>query len=328
MFDWDGMVARACAGVPQVPSMYVAKGAGTDMLRSVIRTLNSGGTYTFLRRVQRGAATRILFRLALQTPGANYHEITVYRGPEGIKGVDFFVLLSGEDLSESLRGYALMAMAAEGKEAGEFTNFGQEIKNSLSVIREFSAAAQQSDSRPKEFLAAYQKLPEVIQNKKSVLVVRMAMARQLGTDEFLATIDAIRKLYPNDPCFDMISLDGFVIRMQYDDAHKALARIDSYLGGDSWLDWKQGTLYLQEDKIPDALLAAQRALEKDPKFLDAWWLRLDVSAKQGDFPETARLIRQIQKEFAIPIPDLATYPLYSDFVKSSDYQKWIQEQKD
>lgn len=87
-----------------------------EIFTGVVQGCTNGGSYSFVRLVQRGGEFRPLFRLCLpELSGINYHELVVVQTVDGVKIADVDVYLSGECVSESLRRLVLPALAASNR---------------------------------------------------------------------------------------------------------------------------------------------------------------------------------------------------------------------
>jgi predicted Zn-dependent protease len=161
-----------------------------------------------------------------------------------------------------------------------------------------------------------------MQTAKAVLLVRLRAAQQLGEDENLAAIDALRAAFPDDPGLHLATLDALITREQWDEAHAALSAINEAVGGDPYLHSVRGNLYVLEGKLEEAESMADLMLAQDPTWQDAYWLQVSVALAQHDHPRTARLLTKIRDELGAEILDLTQIAEYAEFVKSPEYAEW------
>src|SRR5437763_9747662 len=82
----------------------------SKILDQVVHQVHSGGSYQYLRTVDREEGPRLIFRLITSRGSLNYHEVIVARRPEGVRAVDFFIYASAERMSESMQRMLLMAL--------------------------------------------------------------------------------------------------------------------------------------------------------------------------------------------------------------------------
>jgi hydrogenase maturation factor len=139
----------------------------------------------------------------------------------------------GELLSRTARRIALGVLGQQpgfldrllGHEV-DIVRYGKEIQSlgELTQKREYQ-----------KVLATVRKLPERLQNQKFVLVHKLAAASQVDEAEYARTIAQWEKLFPRDPSLPLVSIDGYVLRKEYDMAIKVLETLNSSIGGDPYL---------------------------------------------------------------------------------------------
>jgi tetratricopeptide (TPR) repeat protein len=152
----------------------------------------------------------------------------------------------------------------------------------------------------------------------------MKLQAEMNGDEkaYLATIEEIEKLFPNDPALDLISIDGLYLRKNFAELDKVVDGLDRRLGGDAYLDLLRGGFWLEAEDLDRASKHYRRAIERDPTMVDAWWSLITIALQGKDWKETGRLLSVIERDLKIALPDLEQTPDYAEFVKSADYADW------
>jgi hypothetical protein len=140
VFDWDAfrsMVLSAFEGLNQETSQ-LRKGFTKEMTTigpvlagQIFQHFEGGGSYTFLRVLDRPDGKRLLFRLRNGSGALNYHEICLVRRPEGVRARGY--------LRVSIR-RANVADAAErdavGPAGGKADLVGQLFRQRKAVVEE------------------------------------------------------------------------------------------------------------------------------------------------------------------------------------------------
>jgi tetratricopeptide (TPR) repeat protein len=282
------------------------------------------GSYRLLRVRTVDGAPRPLFRVVTEG-GSNYHEYELVpdRAGEGrARIVDVYVFNSGEPLSATLRRLFVRGASEEPgflgrlagkKPGGPFTEHLEEIKRMNQARAKGDAAG---------WMAIYRALPDELQQDRSFLLMRVAMASRLGEAEYEAAAAALLAQAPDDPALSLVQIDGLFFQKKYAKALKVVERLDARLGGDPFLDALAANLLLEQGKPAAAKQRAERAVRAEPDLITGWWALVNVSLRTRDFDETARLLLHIERALHVPIGDLSDLDAYHGFVASEAYRAW------
>ena len=336
MFDWDAVLERATRGIKGVDRkrrQFIAgvkkglksrKGVGSQIVSST----RGDGSYRFLRVRLRNGRKRILFRMLISDNGGmNYHDMVVVKQPGGkVRIVDIYVYLTAEMISTTMRRIYIPIAASQNKSILEKLS-GKE-KDFVKHFKEFASMA--AAVRSKQFRRAthiYGRLPKSLQKDKNVLILRLLASQEVSDEEYVKAIDAFRRHHPDDPCVDIISIGKSILDEKYDDALDAVGRIDKSVGGDPHLDVLRASLYMLKEDYSLAKKRVKRAIKVEPTLLEAYYVLADLSVAEMSFDETTRVLQMIEDKFDVEFKDLTSVPEYSEYVKSPQYQKWLNSRK-
>ena len=336
LVDWDAILEASTAdfAVPVASRKGFIDGAKgslnqpTGPMQQIAKQIGGQESrFTFLR-VHDGedGSRRVMFRI-LADGGVNYVDFLLARRPGNrVRAVDLFVFMSSELMSKTLR-RAFVPVAAHANRGvlERLAGSEGEFMKNLPTIEKMNASLR--DGRPKEVLAAYKTLPPGLRKDKNFQLMRLRAAQAVDEGEYAAAIEDLRKEHPDDPCIDMISIDGYTFKKDYRQAVACVDRLDKAIGGDPYLNVLRANLLLEVPDLDAADRAARAAVAAEPTLVDAYWTRVAVTLKRKDFAETARLLGQITRRFHIQVADLTAQPLYAEFVKSPEYEEWRKSQE-
>jgi hypothetical protein len=117
---------------------------------------------------------------------------------------------------------------------------------------------------------------------------------------------------------------SLVLKGQFASARESIDRLDEIVGGDPVLNIERANLFLKEKKLVEADAAAEKAIAGDRTLKEAWWVRVTVALKTRNYSRAVELLKVLETEHRQEPADI-TSPLYTDFVKSPEYQKWQAE---
>ncbi len=73
-----------------------------------------------------------------------------------------------------------------------------------------------------------------------------------------------------------------------------------------------------------ALKFAKRAIEEEPTLLRHISTLIGISMKEEKYDETLATLKKQDQTFTMTYEDFKTVPAYAGFVKSPQYQQWLQ----
>lgn len=334
LMDWDALFERTFAGLEisdrdrsdYIKGFRQSLDSPTGFAPQIIAKVKHGGAISLLR-VQKHQGRRVLlFRFILPAAegGVDYIELEPRRSPDGrARAVDVYFYLMGDFLSEGLRRAILPLIAEKSR-----TSLSKLLLGEQDYVRDLPRLGEANrliaQGKPAEALAIHESLRPGTRRLKHVLMARMVAAQRANQDDkYLAVIDEIRHLFPDDACIDLISVDGFALRKQYDAAMKALDRLDVSIGGDAFLDTVRADLCELQDDPAGARRFLLRAVEKEPTLISVHWRLVTDSLDAKDYAETLHRLEEIDRHFKMNFKDLSQIPIYAGFVKSPQYKEWL-----
>ncbi|MFM9965892.1 MAG: hypothetical protein ACKV2Q_32320 [Planctomycetaceae bacterium] len=328
--DIDALMERVTTGIDADASFRMnfikgAKQSGLSALgQQITKAINEGGDYIYLRTHVTDGGKRVLFRLTLPGGGVNYHDMLMERQSNGqTKAVDMYVLLSAELISTTMRRAYLAGVAGQNRNLIERLTQGEsEFVRNLPLFLEITQATQAGQHQ--KSLDAYQKLPDSLKRDKNFLMMRLQAAGNIGNDAvYQATMEDFVKYHPTDACIDMVSLDGLIIKKEYDKALAAIDRIDKAIGTDTYWEVMRGSVCVMAGRFPKAHEHLTAAELREPKSVELQWQFVSLSLQEQNFADTSKRLTKLRDEFGMQFGDLTKLPDYATFVKSPEYRAWL-----
>lgn len=287
----------------------------------IINTVNSGGSYDFLKLKKSDKTVVAVFRMLLPAGrGVNYHEYALAKTTSGqVVASDIYVYLTGEPLSASIRRNLITALGntAEGKSL-KLTGKDKLLADNLKTVEALTQALAKQDAK----LAREQilKLPNELRNDKAIQTLTLNTYKK--SSAFETVLASVRKIYPKDVFMDMIAIDVMVRQKKYQEAIDAIERINKRTGGDPHLKILHGRMLLNLNKQAPGRQMIKEALTEDDSLLSGYWNLVSFSLKDKDHVETLNLLKSIHTKFKINFKDLRQIPSYQHFVKSAEFEDW------
>ncbi len=327
LVDWPALMEPVMKGLDLPEAMQREFQAG---LRStapvggaVLRLVQDGGRFRFLRAGSRGGAWTPIFRCITAEGGVAYQEVFLRRDGTGrIRIVDLYAVSMGERMTESVRRLLIQSSLAGPAGVGDRTAGGDApLREFVTSLQRLSEAVQQG--RWRAAMDIYAALPEPMRKERVTLMLRFRAAQGLDDAEQQACLADFQRWFPSDPCLDLLAVDSHVTAGRHKEAIACLDRVDTSVGGDPYLGVLRGNVHLLAGDPVRARISAARAAKEEPTLEEAHWVLVTCSLAEKDFDETARLLIHLRDAMHVEFSDLAEVPEYAEFVKSPAYAKWV-----
>jgi tetratricopeptide (TPR) repeat protein len=297
--------------------------SGATLGGQICESLRNGGSYHFLHGHAVAGQQRALFRMIASNAGVNYHDIVLARFPDGQIGVaDIHSLATGEMISQTVRRLLIPAISlANSGLLARLTGKDKEYMANFERIKAITQAIRAS--RPADAQAAYRQLPRELQEDKAILIVYGHAAQAIGNEEYARTMETVRRLYPDDPCIDILSIDHHFLRKEYDESLKCIERVDRSVGGDPYQSVLRANINAAAGRLAEARAAAEKAVAGEPQLQEAYWARITISLKEKKHGDTLTWLKKIVETCGVDIEDLTKHAEYAGFVKTPQHREWL-----
>ena len=287
----------------------------------ICKTIQQSGSYVLLRVREVDGEHRALFRVVGES-GLNYHDLLLSETDDGSVEIhDMFIYSLGEWVSQTARRGFLPLAAQLEKGSLERMEPGENLYlENIPNILKMQSHYQTGDFE--DALAVFYAMPDELKKNRNILMVRFAVAVQVGGVEYDAAMLDLKNTFPGDPSLDLVLIDHYFNGREYDQALEIVDRIDRSVGGDPYLEFMRANVLYAGGRTSKARKAARRAIELEPDLQDPYWTLVTISLDENDYVETARLLGQIEGRLGITIGDLSLVSEYSEFLESDAYATW------
>lgn len=306
-----------------------AKAGMMDALKSmgffeqVHQVVEIGGSYEMLRARSQGDRTTVVMRLSFPDGGVNYHELYLINSGQGIRIEDIYVFLSGELITETMERVILQMLSRDKSFIERLQGKQSDMAKHMADVGQMTALMQAGEFE--RVNAIYQSLPKSIQNEKSMLLIQLSASQYTDEKLYLETIERFERHYPNDPSLNLVSIDGYAMREEYDKALACIDRLEKSLGGDEYLNDLRGNLMTLQGNFKEAEAIFLKQVEDDPNNPNGHWNMLTLKVTAKEFFSALKWMRILRDQHQVDFSQIESTDYYADFVKSPAYQVWISE---
>jgi hypothetical protein len=279
---------------------------------------------TFVRSHSVNHEHRALIRVDMGESGLSYLDFILDKDEQGaVKIVDWHDFAQGQFYSDSLRQTLILILPHN--EMLIRTILGMPAVDQ-ETVEQFSELARLSrDRKYGQWLEKYRDLPDNLKYSRIVLVTRalIASATENGNEYRLALQDVNRYL-GEDPSLSLMLIDHYLLERDYKAAHRALAKLDEYTGGDAAVDFLKANICLTEKNYTQSLRHAQMAVKKDANFEDAYLTLLVASLYSKQYEIAVQTMDRLEYNFGYIFDpeDISSLDGYEEFSKSLVFAAW------
>ncbi len=278
----------------------------------------------------RGDRGRAVVRFDMSHFQSNYYEYDLRLTESGeLQILDWTDFLWGHKITDSI-GLAMVQAQPSASAARKLAD-----TSNLSQAQVFQLMEILKSTRDRNFERYFQIVEQLDDNMKRQRIVlktgldatRTARKRR----EQRRVLEAIDKYYPNDVLFALPLLDYYFPDRQYEKAYAALVRVRDHLGiDDAVTNARLSSTQLVLQRADEALALAEQATQQEPGLELGWWALLRAQVAKQDYAAGLQSLQHLQSAFGHKLgpDDLAKDPSLRGFVRSADYQGWLESQGD
>jgi hypothetical protein len=257
--------------------------ASLNLGSSIILSVKDGGSYDYVKKFTKNDKSHILYRLITADMGLNYHELALSKVNGAVMIDDIYIYVSGENISETLiNAYKSIKTETNKMSGNEEAEALQIAKVNMPKIRALNDKG--------EYEKAYEsllKLPDFVQNMKMVRLMKLMISQNFeNTDRYEKDMADYRKYYPEAKNIDLVSIDAYLLKKQYDNAMRAVNNLDKSLDGDPYLDFYR---YLISNLKQDTASTLIYIVEASKSFPDKEFIQLQLLINYKEFKKEEEL---------------------------------------
>jgi len=235
----------------------------------------------YIRTTTTGGQKRVLMRVIANSGALNFVEwVCVSNGRGGVKTVDFFSFVTAELVSETSRRGVLPYVAE--KQRGIVARLTKGESAYVRAFPKFSEAVEvlQSGDADKA-LGILEALPDEVKVTPFCLLIRLQVAQKADEKVYVRVIEEWEKARPGDPSLDLVSIDGCIMRKDYDGCVRRIEALQKRVGGDGYLQAMKANVYTMAGSIDKAGVAIREAIAQEPTMANSYdiWFNIELQAK-------------------------------------------------
>ncbi len=291
-----------------------------DFGSTIIGQVSHGGSYSFIKYYEKDSIPHIVFRL-FNINGINYHDFELYQKDNDIMIVDMYIYLSGENMSTTFHRMYLGFLYSIGK-----STIGRRMDDNYleSVIQYTVVKNTYNKGKFKKAYRKFRRIPDKFKKEKICQIMNIQISFHLSDKKYMKAIDEYMSLYPDDPSFYLVSVDGYILHERYDEAIQSIDSLDRQLGSDPFLDYLRGNLYYEMDDYEKAGRAYKNLIKFMPDFELGYLSLLGVLMEEYEYDDAITVMDMMTYNFNMYKEDFKMFlGNYPQFLESEEFTSWM-----
>lgn len=270
---------------------------------------------------------RLFYRFSSPEVGLNYFELILGRDAnKNPQILDMINYATGEKVSVTLKRVIIPLL-----QSSKLSTLEKIAGKEAAIVKHGRKIKQMSDEYTngdfEKALNTYHALPDDLKKQKFIQITRIRIAQEVGGDEYVKATEAYLENFPDDPTLHLMSIDACIINNQIERCIEHLHLLDKQIGGDPYLKVMEASVTLDFMDQPDLEHVEQlitQAMEEEPDMTEGIWLWLNIALQKKDHPKVLQLLQQMDQLLEYSEWELESVELYSEFIKSPQYQQWLE----
>lgn len=323
---WDEILQRAVEplGLSRKRERSAVGGAKEGILAvcglGIPALIQSGASYELVGIQRRNEQPYVLFRLVHLEGELNYHLFRVQRIRGKIRADQLFIAATGEDISDSLRNSLAIGLKPKSS-----TGSQANVVNDMKMLSQLQKAV--SSSNYDDAIRTYERMPERLKKEKLPKLYYL-MATQSGDETVYAkACDDFIASFPDSPAGGFVMLDSAVMKGDMEMLLKAYRIMDTWTGGDPYLDLMVGANLAESERLKKAVEITEGV---DPSALNVSYahdFKLTIAMNAKDYGDVLQQLQYLRDDYGVEFEDLSGVEGYEGFVASPQFRIWEQESK-
>jgi hypothetical protein len=330
LFDWHGLAEASVVDVDMPVKKKndfikgVKEGSRERLMEQLCGLTAAGGSLRYLRTRTLDGHKTMLFRQILADGSLNYLEFMVHEKHGELKLFDFYVHMSGERCSATVRRMALLMLANDKKSFLEraLQLPSQAARDAGGMNRALELLAE---GKGQEAYDTIERLSLDMQKEKATHLLKIRASQQLGDATYEKALDAYQQRFPNDPSLDLIRIDRHILAKEYDAAVGCLDRLGISLGGDPYLDTLKAGIYRLQGSFAEARNWAERGAAALPELLPPQLELLAIDHQEKKYADVLAGVDRAEAGFGLNAVAYLADDFFAPLRESPEYQAWLEK---
>ena len=261
----------------------------------------------------------LLFRF-FSADGINYHDHLLKKVKGTPKIVDTYIFMSGENLSDTYKTIYKSALYGSNFLTKDISNsrFVKDL-DKLKKIRLLN-----SKGKFKKSHKVYQSISSTSKQEKIYKLTNINITSNISLELYEEALDDYDEKYPNDPSLQLMAIDRYLIKKEYDKSLLAIDKLDSLVKGDTFLNYLRGNVSFQKKDFNSALSNYKYIIKEYPDFFDVYESLFSLYVNTNDSNNALNILDIYVSKFDISKEEIKSNykDIFPSFINTTKFKNW------
>ena len=262
-------VMSRAAQVPKVMNEFKSAKSITLYAKRVILAAKNGD-FRYVRSSKYDEGQRLLFRVFSLAGGINYHEFFLEKVKTVVKIVNARNYEMGDVLTIALADHIDLIMQGNDK------------------VTLFMKKKNEGDLESMK--ALYMQMPAEIQEKNGVLLAYIEACQRTSDSNYKAAAEKYFQLYPVSGGSCLLMIDVSIRAKEYDKALHAVDNLETIVGGDPFLNFVRGNIYLLMEDPAKSISYYEKVYAYDPELVMNMQALIAIYMKENETDKAKKVV--------------------------------------
>lgn len=296
--------------------------SASQISNEISKELIEGGDYRLVNINQRSGDSFALFRLINSDESFNYHLIRLRKVRDRVRGDQFFVAITGEEMADTFRTLFAPAIASMGL-AGKLSGKQKEYNDAMEQLAAMKAAVD--SGKLNRALKIYDQLPESVKYTKVAMIQRITATSIENERAYQIVVDEFLEAFPGDSAGGMMTLEAGCVRNDPKLIKQGYQTLNEWTGGDPYLDLMVGANLANFGELEQAIQLTNSIDPATTGVGSSHAFKMTIAMEAEDHDETLKQLRALSNVYGYEFSDLRKVPDFAKFVDSPQFEQWQAE---
>ena len=283
-----------------------------------------GSKWDVIRFSQQGNSAKCLLRNDfISSRGIQLIEFYLYESGDGIRIFNWKDQVKNVLTSDMMRSVALDIQAFDEKVARGQVEKGSKEEKDIKTLFTYIIALKNQDAR--NAIDYYKQLPPRYKNNPVYGLRMVILGGVRGGKIYQESLQLFYDQFKNDERFDLLFMDYYFQRKQYQKALASIESAEKRIGPDTGFYLLKAVMYQEMGQTKKFYAMCLKLIEHDVGYENTYWLLFDELVRQRQYEDAVLVLDVMHKAFSYSFSRnrFERDPDYAQLIRTNTFNQWI-----
>ncbi len=283
-----------------------------------------GSKWDVIRFSQQGNSAKCLLRNDfISSRGIQLIEFYLYEASDGIRIFNWKDQVKNVLTSDMMRSVALDLQAFDEKVARGQVEKGSQDEKDIKTLFTYIIALKNQDVRTA--IEYYKQLPPNYKNNPVYGLRMVILGGTKGGKAYQESLQLFYDQFKNDERFDLLFMDYYFERKQYQKALESIESAEKRIGPDTGFYLLKAVMYQEMGQTKKFYAMCLKLINHDVGYENTYWLLFDELVRQRQYEDAVLVLDVMHKAFSYSFSRdrFERDPDYAQLIRTNTFNQWI-----